>query len=158
VSLFDGKAFLKHLDSLKLDLVLDVRGAVTKAVKEAEQDAKATKLFKDGKREWGLAPFGPHLRDTIQGKVTSNTTAELRAGDGLKYAQFVESGTSRHLIQGNPTLRFEWQGSVMFRRSVDHPGTQPRPFMKHAGEWGGLVLEQELQVFTDRSIRRFNSR
>ncbi len=156
MSLFDGRAFLQHLEDLKVNFVFDARRALDKAVKAAEQDAKATKLFKDGTREWGLAPFGPHLRETIHGTVTSNSTAELTAS--APYALFVEMGTAAHRIPGNPLLRFQWQGMMMIVNSVYHPGTAPRPFMKHAGEWGGLILEQELEVFTDRSIRRFNTK
>lgn len=48
------------------------------------------------------------------------------------YAYFVHQGTQPHPIYGNPVLAFEWNGEMVFFRSVMHPGSRPQPFLREA--------------------------
>lgn len=94
------------------------------------------------------------------------------------YARYVEEGTRAHLIlpldyhwgsnrAQRPTsrvsgrrvsvsvgvgrgmaLRFESGGAVVFRRSVNHPGSQPYPFMVPASTFAGVVIERETNNVT----------
>jgi hypothetical protein len=50
------------------------------------------------------------------------------------YAIYVHNGTKPHVIQGNPTLAFNWDNGpngpgLYFFKSVQHPGTKPVPFL-----------------------------
>jgi hypothetical protein len=52
------------------------------------------------------------------------------------YALFVEEDTKPHVIEGNPTLAFHWNGpegfGLYFFQSVQHPGTMGKHFMRDA--------------------------
>lgn len=53
------------------------------------------------------------------------------------YAMFVHDGTKPHVIRpkkAGGVLRFTVGGSVVFARSVNHPGTKARPFLMNALE------------------------
>ena len=50
----------------------------------------------------------------------------------VDYAWYVHHGTAPHTIRGNPYLAFSWKGQNVVFRSVWHPGTAPRPFLKVA--------------------------
>lgn len=51
------------------------------------------------------------------------------------YAAAVHEGSRPHRINARPggALRFMWGGVETFRRSVWHPGTRARPFLRNAG-------------------------
>jgi hypothetical protein len=50
--------------------------------------------------------------------------------DGTPYAEFLENGTTRHPITGNPLLSFYWVNRGGFiGPSVSHPGNKPYRFM-----------------------------
>ncbi len=153
----DGSAFAADLRKLASHLHKDVHDAMQEAVKEAEHAAKTTTLFKDSARTYGLAPFGPHLRETIVGTVTSSTTGQIVAG--APHAHYIEVGTEAHWIPPGlgKLMHFEWKGVEMYRYHVWHPAVKARPFMEQAGEWGGHVLHTALTTFTSDAIVRFNS-
>ena len=53
------------------------------------------------------------------------------------YSIFVHEGTRAHAIPrsispGQKILKFSSGGQTVFRRSVNHPGTRPRPFLTNA--------------------------
>jgi hypothetical protein len=53
------------------------------------------------------------------------------------YALFVEEDTKPHIIEGNPTLAFQWDhgpsgAGLYFFASVSHPGTRGKHFMRDA--------------------------
>jgi len=55
-------------------------------------------------------------------------------GTNAEYALYIEFGTAPHTI--TPTnaevLRFEVDGETVFTQRVEHPGTDPRPFLRPA--------------------------
>ena len=54
-------------------------------------------------------------------------------------------------------LTFQINGQWISTRSVNHPGTAPRPFMHHAEQVGERVLDYGVEYMTDFAITRFNS-
>lgn len=52
------------------------------------------------------------------------------------YAAAVHEGSKPHVIRARNAqfLRFEIYGRVIFRKSVNHPGTRARPFLRNAGK------------------------
>lgn len=54
--------------------------------------------------------------------------------DTAHYAAAVHEGSRPHVIRARNAayLRFEWHGRVVFRKSVNHPGTRARPFLRNS--------------------------
>jgi len=73
-------------------------------------------------------------------KVTAKITARkqdhitVSVGPTKKhwYLRFLETGTARHEIRGNPFLRFGGPRGLIEVRRVMHPGTAARPFLRPA--------------------------
>lgn len=61
---------------------------------------------------------------------------KLTLDSPLKYYPFVTNGTRPHLItpKSRKVLRFSAGGSIVFARSVNHPGTKPNKFDRRALE------------------------
>jgi len=142
----DGQAFLADLKALEAEFTHQVEAAVARAVSETRAHAQRTSLFND---RTGV------LRSAIHG-WSSGTEGEVQAL--AKYAKFVNGGTVEHQITGNPFLRFEWKGVWVSFRWVTHPGTEPRPFMDEAADWGELVLRQNSEVYVWDAINKFNAK
>lgn len=144
----------KAISQLQDDLDKAAREAVTEALQAAEADAKATTLFND---KTGL------LRRSIK-SFNENLSGVLLAGgprgSDVEHASFIENGTPPHVISANKAkmLRFFVNGGVMFRRSVNHPGTAPRPFMEHAEFVGQVVFDNAAEENVERAIQRANRR
>jgi hypothetical protein len=51
-----------------------------------------------------------------------------------KHAGSIDLGARPHVIIGNPLLRFEKGGQILFRRYVEHPGIKGVHFMEQAKE------------------------
>lgn len=79
---------------------------------------------------------GPHLRDTIVKRVVKdgNNSISVQVGSPLERAKWHHDGTDPHVINGNPLLVFFWgrAGRVVAFPFVNHPGTQPNPFLVKA--------------------------
>ena len=79
-------------------------------------------------READLAASAPIDTGALSqsGQVTVEAT-----GDGAvavlrfteEYASYLDTGTGPHRIEGNPLLAFEWGGTTVIVRSVNHPGS-----------------------------------
>jgi HK97 gp10 family phage protein len=52
------------------------------------------------------------------------------------YSAFVHQGTKPHVIRPRnaSALKFQMGGKTVFAKSVNHPGTRPRPFLTKAVE------------------------
>lgn len=59
-------------------------------------------------------------------KQVEKTSAVVMTTAG--YGKFVDQDTKPHRIFGRPFLRFVINGTVFFRRFVDHPGTKGQQF------------------------------
>ena len=138
----DGRGALGSFQSLARLLQGAAKRAVREAVQAAEKHAKQTELFKDKSGE---------TRGSIHGEV-EGLSGFVEAGGA---AGFLQHGTAPHLIIAHgQALRFEVAGQVMYRKMVQHPGTQPRPFMSEAAEAGQDVLREQLDLHVNEIIRR----
>lgn len=78
-------------------------------------------------REDDQLSVGPFV---VTGGVSAGGGAE-----GVGYALYVHEGTRPHLIlprRPGGTLAFQMDGRTVFARSVHHPGTKARPFLRNA--------------------------
>jgi hypothetical protein len=74
---------------------------------------------------------------------------------GAPYAVFVASGTQPHIIvpMRVEALRFEVGGEVVFTKRVQHPGTQPNPFVKRATDRLLRVIPEIFDRIWKRSVK-----
>lgn len=147
----DGQGLEIALKRLEGELLEAASTAVQNAVRAGVESAKSTSLFKD---RTGA------LRKNIFGSTSSSgVDVEGKVVADAKYAFWVNNGTARHEISGRRggKLRFMVNGQLMYRRTVNHPGTAPRPFMDVAQLDGLAVMEFSLEHETNRAIERFNA-
>lgn len=111
-------------------------------------------------------------RQSIQASTRTRTGTLLRSFDrfrepaGLRghlvnradYAVYVNDGTRPHTIRARNAqfLRFTVNGTTMYRRAVQHPGTAPRPFVPIASAVGLQVLSDSLKIGVAKAADRFN--
>lgn len=72
------------------------------------------------------------LARSIKPQLTSASTGlVMRVGSDNKIALLHHEGTRRHIIRARnaKALAFVWHGQLVFRRSVNHPGTRANPYL-----------------------------
>lgn len=81
------------------------------------------------------------LRSSIVAKQSDSF--EGTVGAYARHAVFVEWGTRPHEIRPRNAsiLAFQVNGSTVFARKVNHPGTEPTKFMGAAADVGAQTLE-----------------
>lgn len=146
----DGSAFRRALEILSGDIAQASGEALESAVDAAARDAFSTNLFRN--HTW-------KLREGTKSTVNrQNYTGRIE--NRVTYARFIEDGTKPHVIMArkSPLLRFFWtrHGIWFAGKKVNHPGTAPRPFFKHAGEVGSNQLSRALEHLAEQRITRFN--
>lgn len=75
------------------------------------------------------------LRQSIHVTDLNTMTApSISIGSDLEYALAHHEGTRPHVIlpRTERLLRFKVGGKVVYARRVDHPGTQPNPYLARA--------------------------
>lgn len=86
-------------------------------------------------------PSGSHMRDqfrigftTDHGKRVIRIFNDAVNSRGQPYVKFQTSGTSPHIISGNPNLAFHWlsHGVFVVTPSVNHPGQAPNNYVMRA--------------------------
>ena len=139
----DGAGTRRGLDVLEAGIVQAIGLTLRSAVTAAEASAKATTRFHD--KTGGT-------RQSIRGQVTGNH-GFVRA-DGA--AHFLEWGTAPHFIAAKnaSALRFTVGGQTIFRKSVHHPGTRERPFMREARERGEMAAMYGAEEYIGYAIAR----
>lgn len=129
-----------------LGLDAGVEGGLREAAELVEQSAKA---------EHGYTDRSGDLTRSIEAQPVTgafyahNQGADVSADAG--HAKFVHGGTKPHVIRARKAkaLAFKFgiggghPGITVFARSVNHPGTEPEPFLTEA-------LERELDNAADR--------
>ena len=110
-----------EVDTSKLNLNAD---KVNKAVSQ-ELEKTAHRIERQAKE---LAPIDTgELRRSI---VTEGSGLDYEIGTNLEYSEYIEDGTSPHIINGNPYLY--WEGASHPVKSVNHPGNRAYLYMETA--------------------------
>lgn len=130
-----------------LDLLVDIdeaaRIALGFAVKEAVRSIQITDLYQDK-----------------TGKTRASVKSEVDGLTGFVHSggmtRFLENGTAPHTITARraPVLRFKMNGQWISKKSVNHPGTRPHPFMRVAWAEAQEVAELQAEHFVNAAIAR----
>lgn len=84
---------------------------------------------------------------------TSESATKIKGevGNNAKYASAVHNGTSAHTItpRRRQALRFTVGGTVVYARSVRHPGNPARPWLARAAQQ--VALERDYRWTAERS-------
>jgi hypothetical protein len=133
-----------------------VRDAYAAAGKAADTNVKTKSVFK-------RRSSSRSLKDATRSRVIRGPKgAIIRLTWPKKYASFIDKGTSPHpiTIRRAPYLRFYWPRVghwVRFLR-VQHPGTRPYHFGKHARHAASVGFAEKMKFGMRRVSSRFNYR
>ena len=135
-------AGLKQLHKLLQDLPAKVEANVLRGGIRA-----GSKVLEEAVKDQVPVRYGD-LRDSIKVKTTSRkgtVQAIISAGNKKAfYASWVEFGTAQHMIK--PKNRKSLFFAGIAKEVVDHPGSEPKPFMRPALDTTG---EQAVQVMAE---------
>ncbi len=144
----DTSGFRAGLRALLANIENGAQAALQDAAHATEQAARNTQSFDDKTGQ---------LRASIH-------TGPIRFGStfveaGAEHAGWIEDGTKGpyEIRAKGRALRFEMNGTTVFRKSVMHPGIKARHFMRDAAIEGQTVMQRSLESNTDGAIRRFNA-
>lgn len=84
---------------------------------------------------------------TTTNKVASDWTGSVRyrvQTGKLDYAIVMEYGSRPHIIEPDSAdvLQFEVDGVIVYTDQVEHPGTEPQPYMQPAAEGGARMVRE----------------
>ena len=93
-------------------------------------------------------------RESVKGSVRDNkrgAKGKITAGEN---AARLNAGTKPHTITAVNAqyLRFQIGSTVFFRRSVNHPGTAPDPFLDAADDAAGEELAMAVEAAMDAAL------
>jgi len=122
-------------------LQFGARDAARNAAQEGAQEARTVGRFKNqtGRLRAGIvAEFVRSSENSARWDIISKA----------RYSKFVEQGTRPHVIVPvrAVALRFVINGRVIFASKVNHPGTQPMPFMGPAYLKAEAVMYREIGI------------
>lgn len=133
----DPDALEETLDELASALEKHLKEATVTAIRLVEATAKERVPVDCGT-----------LRASIASEVSSIASNVLRAhiGSNVDYAADVEFGTDPHTITPTDAEALHWTegGEDVFAQSVQHPGTDPQPFLGPAIETHKSDIEELL--------------
>lgn len=74
------------------------------------------------------------LRSSVRNTVSSSGDPVGTISTNVEYAPHVEFGTRPHKIRAKNggALKFRWHGRTVYLKSVNHPGTQAKSFLRRA--------------------------
>ena len=130
-----------EVDTSKLNLNAD---KVNKAVSQ-ELEKTAHRIERQAKE---LAPVDTgELRRSI---VTEGSGLDYEISTNLEYSEYIEDGTSPHIINGNPYLY--WEGASHPVRSVNHPGNKAYLYMETACDTQTEDIEDRIADIIDKLL------
>ena len=130
-----------EVDTSKLNLDAD---KVNKAVSQ-EIEKTAHRIERQAKE---LAPIDTgELRRSI---TTEGSGLDYEIGTNLEYSEYIEDGTSPHIINGNPYLY--WEGASHPVRRVNHPGNKAYLYMETACDTQTEDIEDRIADIIDKLL------
>jgi hypothetical protein len=101
---------------------------------------------------------GNRLRNNIRHKFAR--PLRLRSFTGIRYAKYIEYGTRPHIIRARRArfLRFMYNGEMVFRKQVNHPGNKPYKFFSNAHTGAYNRMSPRLIKRYNEAARRFSGR
>ena len=130
-----------EVDTSKLNLDSD---KVNKAVSQ-ELEKTAHRIERQAKE---LAPIDTgELRRSI---TTEGSGLDYEISTNLEYSEYIEDGTSPHIINGNPYLY--WEGASHPVRSVNHPGNRAYLYMETACDTQTEDIEDRIAEIIDKLL------
>lgn len=140
----DTSGFRSWFHRAAEESLVNVRQTFGQGVALAHAHARATQSFKD---RTGA------LRKSITRGQKSTWVHFLKAS--AKHALWVEEKTNPHRIEARNggMLRFRFHGAIVFRRSVNHPGTKGAHFMADAATVGARFLDWRMEDAITRAFR-----
>lgn len=130
-----------EVDTSKLNLDAD---KINKAVSQ-ELEKTAHRIERQAKE---LAPIDTgELRRSI---TTEGSGLDYEIGTNLEYSEYIEDGTSPHIINGNPYLY--WEGASHPVRSVNHPGNKAYLYMETACDTQTEDIEDRIADIIDKLL------
>lgn len=163
----DAGEFIRTWNHVRAAIRVGVRKAVSQGVTEGAEEARTRHVFKNrtgdlersivgrltatrtsvGASDGSNSRVGQWKSINIEGGVDGAQFGEIKAS--MPYASFVENGTRPHLIEPKNGRWLAWeqpQGDWHFARRVNHPGTQPHPFMSLAYLKCERVMIREIEL------------
>ena len=130
-----------EVDTSKLNLDAD---KINKAVSQ-ELEKTAHRIERQAKE---LAPIDTgELRRSI---TTEGSGLDYEIGTNLEYSEYIEDGTSPHIINGNPYLY--WEGASHPVRRVNHPGNKAYLYMETACDTQTEDIEDRIADIIDKLL------
>ena len=130
-----------EVDTSKLNLDAD---KVNKAVSQ-EIEKTAHRIERQAKE---LAPVDTgELRRSI---TTEGSGLDYEISTNLEYSEYIEDGTSPHIINGNPYLY--WEGASHPVRRVNHPGNKAYLYMETACDTQTEDIEDRIADIIDKLL------
>ncbi len=123
-------------------------------------------LAESGQAALGFVKTKPGF-DRQTGRTQAKTKAKiirrrgravaLRVSNSAKHAAVLEKGSAPHRIRAKQgkALRFWGFGKLVFRKSVQHPGTKPYRFLSRARNRAGIEFERSMKPRMIRAARNF---
>lgn len=133
----DTSAARRGVQTLQAGITQAAALALRAAIEAGTKDAKGTTKFQD--RTGGT-------RQSTHGEYLPGLQGFIEAGGA---AGFLENGTPPHFIGSSVLIQ-----GVGWRFIGQHPGTQPRPFMREARNLAENIAEYRAETFVDEAIRR----
>lgn len=143
----DVSSVKSALDQFLVDVQHAQNDAIVVALNAAEAAGQVAVRAQTKRRTGALA-------DGFQKQQTNNFSGRLI--NKAKHAGFINDGTVPHEIRPKRKrfLAFSVGGAKLFRRVVNHPGTEPRPFVPQAELAGERVLQATLQSRVDAAASK----
>ena len=130
-----------EVDTSKLNLDAD---KINKAVSQ-ELEKTAHRIERQAKE---LAPIDTgELRRSI---TTEGSGLDYEISTNLEYSEYIEDGTSPHIINGNPYLY--WEGASHPVRRVNHPGNKAYLYMETACDTQTEDIEDRIADIIDKLL------
>lgn len=116
----DLERFAEAVDDAETQIESTLDGAVEKTSLQVLRGARQRVPIDTG-----------NLRNSILNRRVA--PMKYSVGTNVEYAPYVERGTSPHIIRPDgDALVFESGGETVFAARVEHPGTEPQPYLRPA--------------------------